>query len=343
MQYDVFNGDADGIIALLQLRLAAPKKSVLITGVKRDISLLKQVDVSKATAVTVLDISLEKNIQSLQNLLDNEVDVFYVDHHRTGVIPNSNKLTTLLNTDANICTSLLVNDFLQGQYINWAIAAAFGDNMQASAKALAVKVGLTELEQAQLNELGIYINYNGYGASVEDLHFHPANLYQALLKYPDPFTLINEQDSLFWQLKQAYLADMAKAQSAKVISEKTSVKAVQLADEAWARRVSGVFGNDLANQAPDRAHIVLTLNKEKLTKDNKPNDNPDSHLSSDANSNEPSYTVSLRAPLNNKQGAGDICSQFPTGGGRAAAAGINALPVSRLAEFITHVEHYYQP
>eukprot|EP00487_Bulimina_marginata_P011750 TRINITY_DN7573_c0_g1_i1.p1 TRINITY_DN7573_c0_g1~~TRINITY_DN7573_c0_g1_i1.p1 ORF type:complete len:107 (+),score=7.45 TRINITY_DN7573_c0_g1_i1:236-556(+) len=63
MHYDVFNGDADGIIALLQLRLAAPKDSTLITGVKRDISLLKQVDVSKATAVTVLDISLGKNIK----------------------------------------------------------------------------------------------------------------------------------------------------------------------------------------------------------------------------------------------------------------------------------------
>ena len=202
MHYDVFNGDADGIIALLQLRLAESKESVLITGVKRDISLLKKVDVSKATTVTVLDISLEKNNQALQALLDNQVDVFYVDHHRTGEIPKANKLTTLLNTDANICTSLLVNDFLHGQYVNWAIAAAFGDNMQASAKALAVKVGLTEKEQAQLSELGIYINYNGYGASVEDLHFHPADLYQALLsKYPDPFILINESGSLFWQLK----------------------------------------------------------------------------------------------------------------------------------------------
>ncbi|HCM47212.1 MAG TPA: acetyltransferase [Colwellia sp.] len=333
MHYDVFNGDADGIISLLQLRLAESKESVLITGVKRDISLLKQVDVIKATSVTVLDISLEKNIQSLQALLDNQVEVFYVDHHRTGDIPKSSKLTTLLNTDANICTSLLVNDFLQGKYVNWAIAAAFGDNMQASAKALAENVGLTETEQAQLNELGIYINYNGYGASVEDLHFNPDDLYQALLKYPDPFTLINETGSLFWQLKQAYLADMAKAQSAKVISEKTSVKAVQLADEAWARRVSGVFGNDLANQAPDRAHIVLTLNKKNAS-----NEEQENYLYQDS----ASYTVSLRAPLNNKQGAGDICSQFPTGGGRAAAAGINELPSLMLNKFINMVKEYYQ-
>ena len=48
MHYDVFNGDADGIIALLQLRLSKhkphPKESILVTGVKRDISLLKNVD-----------------------------------------------------------------------------------------------------------------------------------------------------------------------------------------------------------------------------------------------------------------------------------------------------------
>ena len=42
--YDVFNGDADGICALTQMRNAQPVDSTLITGVKRDISLLKQVD-----------------------------------------------------------------------------------------------------------------------------------------------------------------------------------------------------------------------------------------------------------------------------------------------------------
>ncbi len=47
--FDVFNGDADGICALLQLRLANPLESILVTGVKRDIRLLQRVD---AVAVT---------------------------------------------------------------------------------------------------------------------------------------------------------------------------------------------------------------------------------------------------------------------------------------------------
>ena len=42
---DVFNGDADGICALIQYRLAYPEKSTLVTGVKRDIKLLEKVAV----------------------------------------------------------------------------------------------------------------------------------------------------------------------------------------------------------------------------------------------------------------------------------------------------------
>jgi nanoRNase/pAp phosphatase (c-di-AMP/oligoRNAs hydrolase) len=321
MHYDVFNGDADGIIALLQLRLSQkeeqPNESTLITGVKRDISLLKQVDINLATSVTVLDISLEKNNEALAQLLEKEVKVFYVDHHRTGDIPQSKQLISLLDTDANTCTSLLVNNHLGGEFATWAIAAAFGDNMETSAEKLAEQHCLTLDQQSLLKELGVYINYNGYGRSVEDLHFHPADLFHQLLNYVDPFELINEQGSIFSQLKDAYLADMNKAKSANVLAENASFKAVQLADEPWARRVSGVFGNELANISPDKGHAVLTLNADN------------------------SYTVSLRAPLNNKQGAGDLCASFPTGGGRAAAAGINALPQEMLSDFFASVSKYY--
>lgn len=327
MHYDVFNGDADGIIALLQLRLSIskpyPKESVLVTGVKRDISLLKNVDVNTATSVTVLDISLEKNSAALSLLLKNNIEVFYVDHHRSGDVPQSTLLTSLIDTDANTCTSLLVNNYLNNEFVNWAITAAFGDNMQASAQALAQKNNLSIDQQALLKELGIYINYNGYGRNVDDLHFHPAQLFEKLLCYSDPFDLINETDSIFYQLKTAYLADMAKAKQSTVLVDNEQLSAVQLADEPWARRVSGVFGNELANASPNKAHVVVTLNEstsnEKLT-----------------------YTISLRAPLSDKQGAGELCASFPTGGGRAAAAGINALPAEMLGDFFASVAKYYQ-
>lgn len=78
---DVFNGDADGICALHQLRLAAPCDAQLVTGVKRDIALLQRVSAEAGDQVTVLDISLDKNRHELLRLLAGDVDVHYFDHH----------------------------------------------------------------------------------------------------------------------------------------------------------------------------------------------------------------------------------------------------------------------
>ena len=47
--YDVFNGDADGLCALQQLRLDRPVASELVTGVKRDIQLLNRISPAPAT------------------------------------------------------------------------------------------------------------------------------------------------------------------------------------------------------------------------------------------------------------------------------------------------------
>ena len=54
------------------------------------------------------------------------------------------------------------------------------------------------------------------------------------------------------------------------------------------------------------------------------------------------YLVSIRAPLNNKTGADEICRQFPTGGGRKAAAGINDLPADMYDQFIDTFSSFYQ-
>lgn len=320
MHYDVFNGDADGIIALLQLRLAEPKESVLITGVKRDIKLLNQVvKAGDATSVTTLDISMEKNLEPLNALLGANVPVFYCDHHRTGDVPESQHLKTLINLDAEVCTSLLINQKLQGQYVNWAIAAAFGDNLNARAQALAENQGLAQTDIDFLCELGTLINYNGYGATQDDLHIAPAELYQQLLAYPDPFLLRDDKQSSYYRLKAGYEQDYANVASLTPIADNGICKVFELPCEAWARRISGVFGNALANQSPELAHGVLTLNQSQSD-----------------------YTVSVRAPLTNRVGADEVCTQFATGGGRKAAAGINALPLDEKTRFIDVLTQYYQ-
>ena len=79
--FDVSNGDADGICALHQLRLAQPLESILITGVKRDIALLERVTAQAGDSVTVLDVSLNRNREALLRLLQQGVRVEYFDHH----------------------------------------------------------------------------------------------------------------------------------------------------------------------------------------------------------------------------------------------------------------------
>ncbi|MFL0862255.1 DHH family phosphoesterase [Vibrio parahaemolyticus] len=317
MNYDIFNGDADGIIALLQLRLADPIDSQLITGVKRDIKLVEKVDVQAGDELTVLDISMEKNMAGLEQALAQGAHVFYADHHKAGDIPQHGNLDVHIDLDANMCTALIVDKLLEGRFHTWAITAAYGDNLIATADALADQAGLNYEQKAQLKELGTLINYNGYGSKVDDLHFHPADLYRALVQYISPFEVIEDKASPYYQLQLAYQQDMDAAQAVPATYESDTLKLFELPNTAASRRISGVYGNWLANQNPDSAHAVLTENADGT------------------------YTVSLRAPLNNKQGAVAVCGQFPTGGGREAAAGINALRKEDVNAFIDAVETYY--
>ena len=314
---DIFNGDADGICALVQLRNANPRESRLVTGVKRDISLVEKENYAAGDDVTVLDISLDKNREGVDKALSAGANVIYFDHHFAGDIPSNDNLQAHINTASDVCTSLLVNEYLNGEYRAWAVVGTFGDNLKKSAMGIAKPLNLSEEELIKLENLGIYINYNGYGATLEDLHFEPADLYQRLVKFSDPLAFMAEDSETFNKLEQGYQQDMASAAAIEPNYQTDKVAVFTLPNEAWARRVSGVYSNDLANDNPDRAHAVLT---EK------------------ANGN---YLVSVRAPLNNKTGADDICRQFPTGGGRKAAAGVNDLPEGILESFTNAIEAYY--
>lgn len=313
---DVFNGDADGICALVQLRQAYPVNASLVTGVKRDISLLSRVNAGAGDRVTVLDVSLDKNREPLQRLLADGAQVFFADHHFPGEIPVHPLLTCLVDTDANICTSLLINRHLGGRFLPWAVVGALGDNLLASARQAAEPLGLTEADLQQLLLLGTCINYNAYGESLEDLHFAPDTLFRHLAAYTSPFDFIAEQPDLHRQLLDGYNEDMNSADTTPAHLADERIAVFILPATKWARRVSGVWGNELANREPDRAHAILSCL-------------------------EGGYQVSVRAPLNRKTGADELCCRFPTGGGRKAAAGINHLPEQELAHFIDAFRQQY--
>jgi hypothetical protein len=315
--YDVFNGDADGICALVQLRQVEPRDALLITGVKRDITLLKQVDAIVGDRITVLDLSMAKNKSDLVRVLAEGANVFYVDHHSAGEVPISSSLMTLINEAADISTSLLVNQYLRGARLGWGVVGTFGDNLKNVARGMLGKSNFSLNQVDLLEKLGIYMNYNGYGSDLHDLHFTPTELYQLVVNYDDPLDFISDSPEHFDKLETGYHQDFAVVESLQPLRVSTATAVFMLPDQPWARRVSGVFSNDLTNRHPARAHAVIT---------EKPTGN---------------YLVSVRAPLLNKQGANKLCSQFPSGGGREAAAGINDLPSDQLDRFIDMFEQSF--
>ncbi|MFP5409367.1 MAG: acetyltransferase [Gammaproteobacteria bacterium] len=314
---DVFNGDADGLCALHQLRLADPADSELVTGPKRDIGLLKRVEAGVGDRVTVLDIALSKNREALDRLLAAGAQVRYFDHHQPGDIPAHPNFEQHIDTDANVCSSLLVNAHLQGRHLPWAVTAAFGDNLADSARAAAAPLQYSAEQLAQLQSLGECLNYNGYGDTLDDLFYDPAELYRQLRPYADPFAFIAESPA-YATLKAGYAEDMARAAAVAAAESRDAGRIFMLPAEKWARRISGVFGNALAVGSPAQAHAVLTAKSGG------------------------GYVVSVRAPLAAKSGADELCSQFETGGGRKAAAGINHLPESELGRFIARFFDIYK-
>jgi len=313
--YDVFNGDADGICALHQLRLETPRAAELITGVKRDIALLGRVKAAAGDEITVLDVSFARNADAVAAVLQAGAKVRYFDHHYAGDIPAHANLAAMIDTGADVCTSLLVDQSLGGRRRIWAVVAAFGDNLVEPARRAAETLHLAPHALAQLQELGECINYNAYGESVDDLNYHPADLYQAISAYADPFAFI-AGEPVFDILQQSRADDLYLAN--EIVPERADeqMAVYVLPNARWSRRVNGPFANRLAVKYPARAHAILTWRAG-------------------------GFAVSVRAPLAAPRGADALCRQFDSGGGRAGAAGIDFLPQGELARFADAFKQAY--
>jgi hypothetical protein len=307
MRYDVCNGDADGLFALRQLRLARPVESIVVTGIKRDIALLGRVPAVAGDRVTVFDIALGPNRDALERLLAAGVAVAWYDHHDPGRIPSHPRLTAHIDTDPETCTSVLVDAHCHGRFRAWAIAAAYGDNLPRAAERLADTLALPPPARAELRLLGEAVNYNAYGDSAADVRIHPAALYRWLARYVDPFEAM-AQASIVRELDALRRADLAHARAVAPLHLDDRCMAVVLPDTPWSRRVLGPFANELARRDPRRAHAVL----KRLPGGG--------------------YAVSVRAPQATLRGAAELARAFG-GGGRAAAAGIDRLPEEELARF----------
>lgn len=306
--FDVFNGDADGICALHQLRLADPLDSTIITGLKRDIALLQSVPAEEGDMVTVLDISLDRNREALKTLLDRGVVVHYFDHHYAGTVPAHPLLSAMLDDSGRTCTSALVNRYLRSRFSVWAAVGAFGDAFDEAALEIARTLRLDEGRIALLRELGMSLNYSAYGETEGDVLVAPATLYRIVSHYSDPFELI-EREALIDRLGRDRVVDIETAFHTKPLYASPAGDVWLLPDEAWARRVNGTFANRLCLMEPHRIHAVLTPRRDG------------------------GYTVSVRTPAAGGRSAVEFCRAFG-GGGRATAAGIDRLDASQLEDFV---------
>jgi hypothetical protein len=314
--YYAFNGDADGLCALQQIRLAGAPSGVLVTGVKRDIALLERVKAAAGDDCTVLDVSLDVNRAGLLSLLAAGVSVRYFDHHFAGEVPAHPGLEAHLDPSPQVCTSLLVDRWLGGAFRRWAVVGVFGDGLTEEGHELARAAAISPPSAERLRQLGVAVNYNAYGETIADLHVAPVALAEEMAGYGDPLDFA-EHSIAYRCLAQGFESDMEMARGLAPARAGQGSVVFVLPDAAWARRASGTLANDLAKKFADRAVAIVSPKSDG------------------------GYLVSVRVPRDAAVGADTFCRRFPSGGGRKAAAGINHLPAAEFEAFAAAFEEQF--
>lgn len=304
----VFNGDADGLCAAQQLCLVEEAPEHLVTGPKRRTRLLAGLSAGRGDEVSILDVSFHANRTDVMRLLAAGARLRYFDHHYAGDVPAHERLEAHIDLSPKVCTSVIVNKYLNSKYKAWAAVGAYGDNLRESGRSLC--------DSKELEKLGVLLNYNSYGDAEEDLFFPPAELHRRLAQYEDPVVFIRD-DEAYKTLERGYTEDMARAAALQPVAGGENAAVYVLPDAPWARRVSGALANRLARSAPARAHALLSPNGAG------------------------GMQVSVRAPLEQPSGASALCLEYATGGGREAAAGINHLPLDAVGAFAERFIRYF--
>jgi hypothetical protein len=315
MHFDVFNGDADGLCSIVQLRLAHPRASRFVTGTKRDVGLLDRVHAGRGDGVTVLDVSLHANRAALDRLVRDGADVEYFDHHYPGDAQPPAGVVAHIDTSPFVCTGILVDRHLHGRQRAWAVVAAFGDNLVEQACELAAPLGLTSGALDALRDLGDGLTHNSYSDRIDEAIVPPAGLARLLIASHDPLRFV-ATSAAYAAIDEARRRDVELARQSAPARVLPGAVVHLLPDAAWARRVRGIFGNEIANGAPSLAHAVVTRR-----------DDGD-------------YAVSVRAPRLRPYGADALCREFG-GSGREAAAGIGRLPRADFEAFVARLGARY--
>lgn len=307
----IFNGDADGIISQHITGLSGILPDRRITGLKREIQLLDRVADAENLDLYVFDINLDTNRPDLLRLLEiPSTRVHWYDHHEPKEIPDHPRLKTRIQNVRGTCTALLAHAAYPGADPRWAAMAAFGDNIPEAALALLHPLSLDAAETEALREAGELLNYNAYGEAPGDVLYAPLEVAERMAAFRDPIVFLRES-GLIEPLRRQLHEDEHKMGGLSPVDSLPGAALYTLPGEAWARRLGSTFANRAALADPGRAIAVL-------------------HPLQDG-----SFQVSLRAPRGRKDAApaSALADEYPSGGGRALAAGINRLPAEQVDAF----------
>lgn len=311
--YDLFNGDADGLISLHQYRMFFPKNSKPISGVKRDVKLLRHMLDVKNSNITVFDVSHRSNMDYVEPILAKGNKITWFDHHEADYYITTSNFRMNLDTDPSCCTSWLVDQYIDGAHRPWTIAGAYGDNLDQLVERINPAFSQQTLDI--LKEVGQTLNYNGYGYEITDLTVDPVDVYNDMKQYESPFKYYMQSET-FTTIREQMLQDQRDLNSSEIMYDDTHCQVVLLPETKAAIRYSGIYSNQLTTDNPDKAFAVLTRV-------------------------EGGYRISIRAPKNAPTGASGIALQFPSGGGREKAAGINLLPLKDYDTFLSKFIQQY--
>jgi len=302
MRYIIPDGDADGLTAAYQLIKDRGNYEV-ITAPKRVVDLVNKVSekIASGSEVVILDLSSETNKQGLDNLLAKHVKVEWIDHHEQ-IADLESKVLALINQSPEYNTSTIINEKVNGKYVEWAIIGAFGDNKAKKANELAQKHNISPKYLSQLKEIGKLLNYNGFAVIVS-----PEETLNEMLKHNSPKTFA--ETAIFQKIKEQYQKDRAALGGVKPFYTSDKIVIYQLPESDASLAMFGEFANDL--QAKDKSKIYFVI-----APDEKPS----------------RYVLSIRTSGNPK--ANEIAKLFENGGGRADAAGANISETSKPAEYV---------
>lgn len=316
----VFNGDADGLVGqhILGLELGAP--DLRVTGLKRDIRLLHRLPPMESGHVHAIDISLRQNLEALPALLSQgNVKVTWYDHHDPGEPAAHPNLTLHVNQAPDTCTGAIVNAVCGHRHPLWAAMAAFGDGLPATGMALLAAGGADEESAKAIREAGILLNYNAYGESADDVLYVPADLALRMEPFASAPEFAREADCIR-PLAERFAEDGERFHSLPPLLEEGSARIILVPDEAWGRRYAATWANERILSRPHEALAMIHPRKEG------------------------GYLVSIRASRGKqaKASAADLAGEFPTGGGRKLAAGINDLPADQLGRFVARFREFFR-